>query len=45
MSMQMNFGTGTFIYGTIPARGSVTIATPGTNVALTQGWALLETIL
>ena len=44
MSMQTNFGTGTFIYGTIPARGSVTIATPGTKVALTQGWALMETI-
>jgi hypothetical protein len=44
LTMQTNLGTGTFIYGTIPARGSVTIETPGTNVALTMGWALMETI-
>lgn len=44
LSLQTNFGTGTFVYGTIPARGSVTIETPGTNVALSQGWALMETI-
>jgi hypothetical protein len=44
MSVQTNLGTGTFIYGPIPARGSVTIATPGTKVALSQGWALMETI-
>jgi hypothetical protein len=44
MSVQTNLGTGTFIYGTIPARGSVTIATPGTKVALSQGWALMQTI-
>jgi hypothetical protein len=44
MSLQTNFGTGTFVYGTILARGSMTIETAGTKVALSQGWALLETI-
>lgn len=44
LSLQTNFGTGTFIYGTIPARGSVTIQTAGTNAALTQGWAKMDTI-
>jgi len=44
LTMQTNFGTGTFIYGTIPPRGSVTIETAGTNLALTMGWALMETI-
>ena len=43
LTIQTNLGTGTFIYGTIPARGSVTIETAGTNVALTVGWALMET--
>ncbi|MDP8990201.1 MAG: hypothetical protein M3N41_09015 [Acidobacteriota bacterium] len=43
-SLQTNLGTSTFVYGTIPARGSVTISTPGTQVALWQGWALMETI-
>ena len=44
MSLTTNVGTGTFFYGTIPARGSVTIVTAGTNVALSQGWAKMETI-
>jgi len=44
LSLQTNLGTGTFISGTIPARGRVTITTSGTNVALTQGWAKMETI-
>ena len=43
LSLQTNLGTGTFVYGTIPARGSVTIITAGTDVTLTQGWAKLET--
>src|SRR5205085_2628880 len=43
LSVQTNFGTGTFVSGTIPARGSVTIATAGTKVALSQGWALMQT--
>ena len=44
MTMTTNFGTGTFVYGTIPAHGSVTIQTPGTSVGLTQGWALMQSI-
>ena len=44
MSLQTNLGTGTFISGTIPARGTVVIATAGTKVALSQGWAKMETI-
>ena len=43
-TQQTNFGTGTFVYGTIPSRGSVTIQTAGTKTALSQGWALMETI-
>ena len=44
LSLQTNFGTGTFVYGTIPPRGSVTIETAGTSVSLSQGWGLMETI-
>jgi hypothetical protein len=44
LTMQTNLGTGTFVYGTIPARGSVTVESAGTNVALTVGWALMETV-
>ncbi len=44
LSLQTNFGTGPIIYGTVPARGSVTIQTAGTKVALSQGWALMDTI-
>jgi hypothetical protein len=44
MTMTTNYGTGTFVWGTIPAHGSITIQTAGTNVALTQGWALMQTI-
>lgn len=43
-TLQTNFGTGTFVSGTIPAHGSVTISTAGTKPALSQGWALMETI-
>ena len=44
LSLQTNFGTGASIYGTISARGSVTIETAGTQAALTQGWAKLDTV-
>jgi hypothetical protein len=44
LSLQTNFGTGTFVNGTIPARGSVTIETAGTKATLSQGWAKMETI-
>ncbi len=44
LSLQSNFGTGTFVYETIPPRGNVVITTAGTNAGLTQGWALMETI-
>jgi hypothetical protein len=44
LSLQTNFGTGTLIFGTIPARGNVVITTAGTNATLSQGWALMETI-
>src|SRR5436190_16920668 len=40
-TLQTNFGTGTFVWGTIPGHGSVTIQTAGTKVALSQGWALM----
>lgn len=43
-TLQTNFGTGTFIWGTIPGRGSVTIQTAGTKADLSQGWALMETV-
>ena len=44
LPLQTNLGTGTTIYGTIPARGNVTIETAGTQIALTQGWAKLDTV-
>jgi hypothetical protein len=44
LSLQTNLGTGTFVYGTIPARGTVVVETAGTKVALSQGWAKMETI-
>jgi hypothetical protein len=44
LSLQTNFGTGTFVYGTIPARGTVVVETAGTKIALSQGWAKMETI-
>jgi hypothetical protein len=44
LSLQTNLGTGTFVSGTIPARGRVTITTAGTNTTLTQGWAKMDTI-
>jgi hypothetical protein len=44
LSLQTNILTGPVIYGAIPAHGSVTIQTAGTQVALAQGWALMETI-
>lgn len=44
MTVQTNFGNGTFVYGTIPPHGSVTISTPGTSPSLLQGWALMETL-
>lgn len=43
-TLQTTFGTGTYVWGTIPAHGSVSISTAGTKVALSQGWALMETI-
>jgi hypothetical protein len=44
LSVQNDILTGSVIYGAIPAHGSVTIHTAGTQVPLSQGWALLETI-
>jgi hypothetical protein len=44
LSLQTNILTGPVIYGAIPAHGSVTIQTAGTQASLAQGWALMETI-
>lgn len=44
LSLQTNLGTGTFVSGVIPARGNVVIMSAGTAVALSQGWAKMETI-
>ena len=44
LSLQTNILTGPVIYGAIPAHGSVTIQTAGTQVSLAQGWALMETV-
>lgn len=38
-----NLGSTNTITQTLPARGSVTIETLGTNTALSQGWAYLDT--
>jgi len=40
---QTTTGNGTFVFGVIPANGSVTIKTPGTSPTLTQGWAKMQT--
>jgi len=37
-------GNGTFVYGTLPPNGAVTIKTPGTSATLTQGWARIQTV-
>jgi hypothetical protein len=44
LSLQTNILTGPVIYGAIPAHGSVSIQTAGTQTSLAQGWALLETV-
>jgi hypothetical protein len=44
LSLQTNILTGPVIYGAIPAHGSVTIQTAGTQTSLSQGWALMETV-
>jgi hypothetical protein len=44
LALSTNLGTSSAIYGTIPARGSVTITTTGTAVALLQGWARMESL-
>src|SRR6476661_3894583 len=44
LSLQTNILTGPVIYGAIPAHGSVTIETAGSQLTLAQGWALVETI-
>ncbi len=44
LSLQTNILTGPVIYGSIPAHGSVTIQTAGSQLSLAQGWALVETI-
>lgn len=44
LSLQTNILTGPVIYGAIPAHGSVTIQTAGSQTTLAQGWALVETI-
>jgi hypothetical protein len=44
LSLQTSQGSGTYVYGVLPARGTVTIKTAGTNTALAQGWAKMETV-
>ncbi len=44
LSLQTNILTGPVIFGAIPAHGSVTIQTAGTQTSLSQGWALMETV-